>query len=368
MSGSFLRASGACWIASAFTTLALIFLPRFVPIAPDLDSQARLAHDPVYITRVWVSLVHPLIVLVGALGVLYARFRERPGSASTGFLFFSLWAFTEAIKASLTIVALNWDLAPSTWPPTTRPCGRTCRQITGFDAVWDGLFFVPVIAFIIANLLFMVAVHGGDALQRWVSVGFVLGAGLGIISLATSFGGGILPAQVMDVLYPALQPAARFLTGRWLLRLSRDKSRSSTPTMSSAGSALESAGWSLGTCRPPQHQRHRRVLRALCRGHRRQREVVSEKLEMKVTMREPNTNGAAAVAVLEGDGLIVELIQHDSARPLTTAAPAAKEPSTSTASSRWGSSSAISRKTLANVIVRDNAGNLIQFFGNESKE
>lgn len=50
----------------------------------------------------------------------------------------------------------------------------------------------------------------------------------------------------------------------------------------------------------------------------------SEKLEMKVTMREPNTNGAA-VAVLEGDGLIVELIQHDSARPLTTAAPAAKE-------------------------------------------
>lgn len=93
----------------------------------------------------------------------------------------------------------------------------------------------------------------------------------------------------------------------------------------------------------------------------------SEKLEMKVTMREPNTNGAA-VAVLEGDGLIVELIQHDSARPLTTAAPAAKEPSTSTASSRWGSSSAISRKTLANVIVRDNAGNLIQFFGNESKE
>ena len=34
---------------------------------------------------------------------------------------------------------------------------------------------------------------------------------------------------------------------------------------------------------------------------------------MKVTMREPNTNGAA-IAVVEGDGLIVELIQH--ARPV----------------------------------------------------
>lgn len=29
----------------------LIFLPRFIPIAPDLDSQARLAHDPVYTSR-----------------------------------------------------------------------------------------------------------------------------------------------------------------------------------------------------------------------------------------------------------------------------------------------------------------------------
>lgn len=161
MSGSFLRASGACWIASAFTTLALIFLPRFVPIAPDLDSQARLAHDPVYITRVWVSLVHPLIVLVGALGVLYARFRERPGSASTGFLFFSLWAFTEAIQASLTIVALNWTWRPKYLAAHDKAVRDALQvQITGFDAVWDGLFFVLVIAFIIANLLFAVAVHG----------------------------------------------------------------------------------------------------------------------------------------------------------------------------------------------------------------
>ena len=93
----------------------------------------------------------------------------------------------------------------------------------------------------------------------------------------------------------------------------------------------------------------------------------SETLEMKVTMREPNTNGAA-VAVLEGDGLIVELIQHDSARPLTTAAPAAKEPLYIHGIFKVGVIVSDFEKTLANVIVRDNAGNLIQFFGNESKE
>jgi hypothetical protein len=41
-------------------------------------------------------------------------------------------------------------------------------------------------------------------------------------------------------------------------------------------------------------------------------------------MREPKTNGAA-VTVLEGGGLIVEVIQHDAARPLSTIAPGTQE-------------------------------------------
>jgi hypothetical protein len=58
----------------------------------------------------------------------------------------------------------------------------------------------------------------------------------------------------------------------------------------------------------------------------------SEKLGLKVVMRVPKTD-KAAVTVLEGGGLIVELIQHDDALPLN------------------------------NVIIKDNAGNLIQVFG-----
>lgn len=109
---------------------------------------------------------------------------------------------------------------------------------------------------------------------------------------------------------------------------------------------------------------------------------------MKVTMREQNTNGAA-VAVLEGDGLIVELIQHDAAKPLNTVAPNVKEPLHVHGIFKVGVIGGDFEKMLsmlkardvdiafgpyaarpgqrANVIVRDNAGNLIQLFGNESK-
>ena len=37
-----------------------------------------------------------------------------------------------------------------------------------------------------------------------------------MVSGLTSFGSGVLPDAVMAVLYPLIQPPARFLTGVWL--------------------------------------------------------------------------------------------------------------------------------------------------------
>ena len=115
----------------------------------------------------------------------------------------------------------------------------------------------------------------------------------------------------------------------------------------------------------------------------------SEKLGLTVTMRQPNTNGAA-VTVLEGDGLIVELIRHPDAKPLSAVAPQLKEPLNVHGIFKVGVIVSDFDKTLAtlqarkvdvafgpyparpgqraNVIVRDNAGNLIQFFGAESQK
>jgi catechol 2,3-dioxygenase-like lactoylglutathione lyase family enzyme len=109
-----------------------------------------------------------------------------------------------------------------------------------------------------------------------------------------------------------------------------------------------------------------------------------QKFGLRVLMQPPKS-GNSAVVVLEGNGLIVELVQHDDARPLRTVAPSlpgnlyvhgimkagvivddidqtlamlrsrgveiAMGPFPRTATQR------------ANFIVRDNAGNLIQFIG-----
>jgi catechol 2,3-dioxygenase-like lactoylglutathione lyase family enzyme len=110
----------------------------------------------------------------------------------------------------------------------------------------------------------------------------------------------------------------------------------------------------------------------------------SDKLGLKVVMRPPKA-GQASVIVLEGGGLIVELIQHDDALPLSKAGPTVKDNLLVHGIFKAGVIVEDFDRTIANlrarnvpiafgpfpardgqranVIIRDNSGNLIQFFG-----
>jgi catechol 2,3-dioxygenase-like lactoylglutathione lyase family enzyme len=105
---------------------------------------------------------------------------------------------------------------------------------------------------------------------------------------------------------------------------------------------------------------------------------------LAVVMRTPPANGASAV-VLEGGGLIVELIHQDRAVPLASAAPGTSDRLLVHGLVKAGAIIADFDATLAwlrerhvtiafgpfparagqraNVIIRDNSGNLIQLFG-----
>lgn len=110
----------------------------------------------------------------------------------------------------------------------------------------------------------------------------------------------------------------------------------------------------------------------------------AEKFGLHVTLDPPKANGAKAV-VLEGEGLIVELIQHDSAKPRRAAAPAANDAVMIHGIMKAGIVVEDFDKAIAalraanvpfafgpyparsgqraNVIIRDPEGNLIQIFG-----
>jgi len=110
----------------------------------------------------------------------------------------------------------------------------------------------------------------------------------------------------------------------------------------------------------------------------------SEKLGVHVVMQPPKQD-KIAVVVLEGGGLIVELIQKDDAMPLPQVAPRIDDNTLVHGIFKAGAIIADFDRTVetlrkrgvevafgpyparpdqrANVIIRDNGGNLIQLFG-----
>lgn len=231
----FLRTSAVAAGASAFTTLGLIFLSRwFTPVTDPVLAVER-ANDPVYLLRLVVGLVHPALVLTAVGGVALLRRRVRPGASLAGLVFMTVWATTEAVQQSLLLVAGHWTWRAALATATDGAVrDRMAAYLVALDGASDALFLVILGAFVVGNVALAIAVWDRSALGRVVAVGFALAAGLGVVSGLTAFGGGLLPAPVMAVLYPLLQPPARFLTGVWLWR------EAGAPAIPSGSSALPS--------------------------------------------------------------------------------------------------------------------------------
>ena len=110
----------------------------------------------------------------------------------------------------------------------------------------------------------------------------------------------------------------------------------------------------------------------------------SEKLGLDVVLEIPN-QGGTAVTVLEGGGLTVELLQLNGARPLRNACPGVTDPQSVHGFFKAGfvvkdlddvvtelrargveiafGPFPATESQRANVIIKDNSGNLIQLFG-----
>jgi hypothetical protein len=216
---TFLRAAAVCQALSAVTTLGLIFLARgFRPVTDPIAAAERL-DDPVFVTRLVVGVVHPFLVLLGATAVVVLRFHHARAAAATGVVFLTMWATTEAVQQALNLVAVHFAwramLANASDPLTSQ---QLRAYLEAAPAVSDALFLIILIAFVVSHIGLAVAMWDTDRLTRVVAIGFALAAALGVISAITTFGANLLPPGVMALLYPLLQPPARFLTGVWIWR------------------------------------------------------------------------------------------------------------------------------------------------------
>lgn len=225
------RLAAACSLLSAITTLLLIYLPQFyAPIAEGLPGRMARVSDPVYQLRAWVYLVHPLLVLPAALAMGAALRPRAPLLARLGAASFVVWGLTELAQQCLTLQAFDrWRVG---WLAGDLELSNAMPVLLRlYDGIWDAMYFLLLLAFLAANVLFGVAVlrqsRGNemgqpDALRRPDRLGQVVGAlylaaaALTLSLLVVEVGGPTLPAPLAAWSYPLIQPLARVLIGVWL--------------------------------------------------------------------------------------------------------------------------------------------------------
>lgn len=213
---SFYRFAAVCSILSAITTLGLIFLPGMMAPAGDFAARMARVNDPVYQLYAWVYFVHPFLVVAAALGVSMRLRREAPSLVIPGLVAFLLWGATEAGQQALTLFAFNpWRLAWLAGDPVVRATMEARTAV--YDGVWNAMFFLLIVGFLIANSLYALALWRRPGLSRLVGALYAAAAILTLQIVVVEVGGGQLLPEALDFwVYPLIQPVARTLIGVWL--------------------------------------------------------------------------------------------------------------------------------------------------------
>jgi len=228
-SRTFFRAAAVCSFLSAITTLGLIFLPRLYQPVTTFDERMALANDPAYLTRSWVYFIHPFITVAASLAVAVRQRYRSPGAATLGLLGILLWGCTEAAQQALTKVALDrtWRAAWPTADEAARALIRT--QVETYDAIWNAMYFLIIVAFLIGNVFLALAMRDERGLGRWVSFAYWGGAAVTLPLVLQELGAPGLPEALDAWLYPAIQPLGRSLIGLWLWRAAREGDAAPSP-------------------------------------------------------------------------------------------------------------------------------------------
>ena len=94
--------------------------------------------------------------------------------------------------------------------------------------MWDAMFFLLLIAFLIGTTCYGMATVRQDGFERLIGILFLLAAPLTIIITLDGYAGLSLSGWIAWS-YPILQPVSRFLMGIWLWRSARAMQMEAVP-------------------------------------------------------------------------------------------------------------------------------------------
>jgi hypothetical protein len=183
--------------------------------------RVELRNNWIYITRFWLVLLHCVFVVVSMYAVGIRRLRAAPVLVPLGFLSFVVFAYTEWLRTTLAIFALN-----RTWKSAYAAANEETVQqfneafINAFAGFNDAFFFIFFTFFLIGCACYGFTYINAPGSERKIGWLFILWAATGV------------PAWIDEVLLANLaayfawmgwyfQCIARVIIGIWLWKTAK---------------------------------------------------------------------------------------------------------------------------------------------------
>jgi hypothetical protein len=203
---------------SAGTTFLLWFLPRLYTAPGNFEERVALVNNQYYMLKQWVNFFHIPLALTAYLALAYKlRIRELPKVIS-GMMWFIAWGLIEMAGMAMIIFSVNKDWRANYAAADSAKRMELESNITAFYSVWDSMFFVLLIAFLLGTIFFAWATWKEKGIGKLLSWLFLLAAPLTILITLSGYANLTWGDTIAAWIYPVLQPVSRFILGMYLLK------------------------------------------------------------------------------------------------------------------------------------------------------
>jgi hypothetical protein len=216
LTSRFFRFGAVCAVLTALTTLVVHIVPCLWADATTFEQQADLRLDPIYLAQRWTILVHCTLVIISMFVLGAAKLRSAPVLVSFGFLGYLGFGFTEIVRTSISIFAVNrtWRAGyAAAADDATREHFRSL--ITAYGGINDALFFIFYTAFLIGLVCYGLAFLRSEGRKSHLGFLFLLWSLLSVPGFIDAIMGRESLGRYFEWVGPYFLPLARLYIGVW---------------------------------------------------------------------------------------------------------------------------------------------------------
>ena len=217
LSPRFFRIGAVCAVLTALTTLVVHIVPNLWAEATTFEQQVELRLNPIYLAQRWTILVHCALVIVSMFVLGAAKLRSAPLLVSFGFLGYLCFGFTEILRTSISIFAVNrtWRAGYATAvDDATREHFRSL--ITAYGGINEALFFIFYTGFAIGLVCYGLAFLRSEGRKSHLGPLFLVWVLLDVPGFIDTVSGAESLGRNFEWVGPYFLPLARLYVGVWL--------------------------------------------------------------------------------------------------------------------------------------------------------